>query len=56
MGVDIAVATQVAVRIAGEVDQLSLSFKGTGNLASARMVTAATDRQLGLVATLGLFY
>jgi len=55
-GVDIAVATQVAVRIAGEVEQTSLSFKGTGNLAQTRMVTAATDRELGIVATLALFY
>ena len=44
------------MRIAGEVDQLSLSFKGTGNLAQTRMVTAATDRELGIVATLALFY
>ncbi len=55
-GVDIAVASAIAVRIAGEADQISLSFKGTGGLAQSRMVTAATDRQLGIVATLALFY
>lgn len=55
-GVDIAVATQIAVRIAGEVEQMSLSFKGTGNLAQTRMVTAATDRELGISATLALVY
>lgn len=55
-GVNIAVASQIAVHVAGEVDQISLSFKGTGGQAQSRMVTAATDRQLGLVASLALFY
>jgi len=55
-GVDIAVASNVAVRLVGEVEQIGLSFKGTGAQAQSRMVSSATDRQLGLVASLGLFY
>lgn len=55
-GVDIAVAKNIAVRLVGEAEQIGLSFKGTGAQSQARMVSSATDRQLGLVASLGLFY
>jgi hypothetical protein len=55
-GIDVAVASAIGLRIAGEAEQISLTFKGTGSLAQGRMVTAATDRQLGIFATLALFY
>ncbi len=55
-GVDITVASSIALRIAGEADQISLTFKGTGSQAQGRMVTGAADRQLGIVASLALFY
>lgn len=55
-GAAIMVTNQIALRIAAELDLINISFKGTGAMASARSVTAASDRALGLMATLGFVY
>jgi hypothetical protein len=55
-GLDIAFGKQIGLRIAGEFNQVSLSFKGTGNMASARKVSAATDRDFGMTATFAAWY
>ncbi len=55
-GVDIAVAKQIALRFAAEYSQINFSFKGTGDLAKTRGVTAATDRSIGIAALLAISY
>ncbi|MGN6107528.1 MAG: hypothetical protein ACTHU0_20630, partial [Kofleriaceae bacterium] len=55
-GVDIALSPRFALRFAGELSQINFNFTGTGTMASARGVTAATDRSFGMAATLGVTY
>jgi len=56
-GAQVMVASNIALQFAAEVDQIGLSFTGqAGSKASTRMVTAATDRSIGLSATLGVTY
>ncbi len=62
-GVDLALAKQIGLRIALEYSQINFSFNGKGTMASNRDndpttqdVMAATDRSLGVSATLGLVY
>jgi hypothetical protein len=55
-GIDIALGKQIGLRIAAELNQVSLSFKGTGDMASARKVSAATDRDFGATATFAAWY
>jgi hypothetical protein len=63
-GVDIAIAKQIALRVALEYSYIKLSFKGQGTMSTSRDndpattddVTGAADRSLGLAATLGVFY
>ncbi len=55
-GAEIVLATQVALRLVAEYSQISFSFKGTGDMATARGVTGATDRWLALAALLAVVY
>jgi hypothetical protein len=56
-GVDIGLTKQLALRVAGELAQISFAFKkGQGTLAMTRNVDSATDRSLGLAATLAVVY
>jgi hypothetical protein len=55
-GASIMLTSQIVLRVAAELDLINISFKGTGAMASARSVTAASDRALGLMATLGFAY
>ncbi|MBX3162426.1 MAG: hypothetical protein KF773_41055 [Deltaproteobacteria bacterium] len=55
-GLDIALAPRFALRISGDYNQIDLSFKGTNGQAMTRGVTAATDRQFGAAATVGVMY
>ena len=55
-GLDIALAKSFALRLAGEVTQISFKFKGNGAQAMTRGVTAATDRTFGMAATLAMTY
>ncbi|HEX5062371.1 MAG TPA: hypothetical protein VFV99_23530 [Kofleriaceae bacterium] len=56
-GAQVMVASNIALQFAAEIDQIGLSFTGqAGSKASTRMVTAATDRSIGLAATLGVTY
>ena len=62
-GVDLALAKQIGLRIALEYSQINFSFNGKGMMASLRDndattqdVMGATDRSIGVAATLGLFY
>jgi hypothetical protein len=52
-GLQIAVAPHYDLQIRGDFDQVGLSFT---NKAPTRGVTAATDRSIGLTATLGIHY
>jgi hypothetical protein len=54
-GVDFALGKQIGLRVAGEINQMNLSFNGTG-MAKTRKVSGATDRELGIVATLAAMY
>ncbi len=51
-----AVSKTLAVKVMAELDLINLSFKGTGEQASAREVTSALDRTIGLTAMLAYFY
>jgi hypothetical protein len=62
-GVDLALAKQIGLRIALEYSQINFSFNGKGTMASLRDndsttqdVMGATDRSIGVTATLGLMY
>jgi hypothetical protein len=62
-GVDIALARQIGLRIALEYSQINFSFNGKGTMTSNRDndattqdVMGATDRSIGVAATLGLMY
>jgi len=56
-GAQVMVANNIALQFAAEIDQVGLSFTGQpGSKASTRMVTAATDRSIGISATLGVTY
>jgi hypothetical protein len=56
-GSQIIVADHVAIQIAAEVEQIGLKFTGqAGSQAATRMVSAATDRSIGVAATIGVTY
>jgi opacity protein-like surface antigen len=55
-GVDYKVSDRVGVRVAAQMDQISLTFKGTGTLGMQRGVSAAADRDIGLAASVGVTY
>ena len=55
-GLDIMLGKQLALRIAAEYSQINFKFKGTGDLAMTRGVTAATDRSIGIATTLAVVY
>jgi hypothetical protein len=56
-GAQIIVAKHAALQIAAEFMQVGLSFTGQpGSKASTRMVQSATDRSLGISATIGITY
>jgi len=55
-GTDIAFSERIGLRLAGGFSQITFKFKGNGDLAMARGVTAAADRDFGLAATLGITY
>ncbi len=55
-GTDIAFSERIGLRLAGGFNQITFKFKGNGDLAMARGVTAAADRNFGLAATLGVTY
>jgi hypothetical protein len=62
-GLDIAFTPQIGLRITAEYSQINLSFGGKGTMATNRDgdpasqdVMTATDRSIGVAATLGLTY
>jgi hypothetical protein len=62
-GLDIAIAKQLGLRVALEYSQINFTFNGKGTMATGRDndsttvdVNGATDRSIGLSATLGLAY
>jgi hypothetical protein len=56
-GTQIVLGSHYAVQIAAEVDQVGYKFAGRmGTQAALRGVTKATDRSIGLVATIGVNY
>jgi hypothetical protein len=56
-GAQIMVANHAALQISAEFMQVGLAFTGqAGSKASARMVQSATDRSIGLSATVGITY
>lgn len=55
LGVDVALGKRVGLRLAGEYNQMNLTFKG-GGMAGARKVSGATDREFGAVATLAAWF
>ncbi len=56
LGADFALSQRLALRLAGDFGQISFKFKGNGDAAVARGVTAAIDRQFGLSTTLAVTY
>jgi hypothetical protein len=56
-GAQIYLGSHVALAIVGELDQVSIAFlAATGSMAATRGVSSATDRSLGLVATIGILF
>ena len=56
-GAQIAVASRAALQIAADVSQVGLTFtQQMGSMAATRNVTKATDRSVGLSATIGIVY
>ncbi|MCX5745968.1 MAG: hypothetical protein NT062_26110 [Proteobacteria bacterium] len=55
-GLDVKLGGALALRILAEYSQVSISFKGGTLSPNQRGVTAATDRSIGLAATLALTY
>ncbi len=56
VGADFTLTPRFLLRIAGDYDQFNFKFKGNGDAAMARGVTAATDRQFGVAAALAVTY
>jgi len=56
LGADFGLSPRLALRVAGYVGQISFTFKGNGDMAMARGVTAAVDREFGLATTLAVTY
>jgi hypothetical protein len=56
-GLQIALAPHAALLLRGDFSQQGFSFAGKpGSMAATRGVTAATDRSMGLTATIGILY
>jgi hypothetical protein len=56
-GAQVVLATHVALQVGIDFEQVALTFTGqAGSQAVTRMVTKATDRSLGIGATLGVNY
>jgi hypothetical protein len=56
-GAQIMLAPHAALLLRGDFSQQGFSFAGKpGSMAAARGVTAATDRSVGLTATIGILY
>ena len=55
-GIDIGLTKQIALRLALEYSQINFKFKGTGDMAANRGVTAATDRSIGFGTMLAVTY
>ncbi len=56
-GTQIMLADRIALQLAAEFLQIGLTFTGQpGSMASARMVQSATERSVGLSATIGITY
>ena len=56
-GVQIAVMKHIALQVLADFEQIGLSFtKQAGSMAAARDVSGATDRTIGLSATIGVMY
>jgi opacity protein-like surface antigen len=55
-GLDYKVSDRISVRAAAVVDEISMSFKGTGTLAMTSGTTAASDRDIGVAASVGVKY
>jgi hypothetical protein len=62
-GVDVALTAQIGLRVALEYSRIRLSFDGKGEMTTSRDndvttqdVNAATDRWIGVAATVGLVY
>jgi hypothetical protein len=56
-GAQIMVAGNAALQIAAEFDQIALTFTGQpGSKSATRMVSKATDRSIGLAATVGVTF
>jgi hypothetical protein len=55
-GLDYKFTDRISLRVAAELSMINLTFKGTGTMAMARGVSAASDRVLDLAATLGVTY
>jgi hypothetical protein len=56
-GAQIALGSHYALQIAAELDQVGIQFTGRmGTQSALRGVTSATDRSIGLAATLGVMY
>lgn len=56
-GAQIVLATHVALQLGLDFEQIGLSFTGQpGSKAATRMVSKATDRSIGLAATIGINY
>jgi hypothetical protein len=56
LGFDFTLSPRVALRLAGHFGQISFKFKGNGDLAMTRGVSAAADRDFGLATMLGVTY
>ncbi|MBA2541437.1 MAG: hypothetical protein H0V17_17480 [Deltaproteobacteria bacterium] len=56
LGTDIAFSERVGMRLSGGFNQITFKFSGNGDMAMARGVTAAADRNFGLAAMLGVTY
>lgn len=62
-GVDVAITPQIGLRVVLEYSRIALSFNGKGEMSTSRDndvttqdVNGATDRSIGVAATIGLIY
>lgn len=55
-GIDISLTRQIGLRLAVELNRVNLAFEGTGQMASARGVSAAKDDEIGISTTLAASY
>jgi hypothetical protein len=55
-GIEYPISPTFLLCIGAEVNQISFSFKGTGDMAMSRGVTSATDRTIILASTLAVTY